>query len=373
MDIDTGLLPAFARGCAVLGSGGGGPVTIARAAALQALEDHGPVRVVQPAELDPELLVMPVGTAGSSAVMSERVGGTDEPVYLRDKIEELYGAPVGAVLASEIGGANGCLAVAWAARVGLPLVDADGMSRAFPRMDQTVMQLRGIAPTPAVLCDERGRTVVVDRVTGGWLERLVRASLEAFGGQVATSEYIMRGDQVAGATALGSVTRAVRLGTRLPDPLVTGKVAETAGSILVEGLGYDQGRLVRVQAGSEFLAVVEDGVPLAVVPDVIAMLDTRTGEVVQAEQVRYGLRVSVVRVPCDPVWHTPEGLRLAGPAAFGLTGLPTPPPPQAPPVPATPETPAGTAFSPSPTASTGSSEPSEPSGPSGPAGREVGA
>ncbi|MEV3985083.1 DUF917 domain-containing protein [Nonomuraea sp. NPDC049758] len=364
MDIDTGLLPAFARGCAVLGSGGGGPVTIARAAALQALEDHGPVRVVQPAELDPELLVMPVGTAGSSAVMSERVGGTDEPVYLRDKIEELYGAPVGAVLASEIGGANGCLAVAWAARVGLPLVDADGMSRAFPRMDQTVMQLRGIAPTPAVLCDERGRTVVVDRVTGSWLERLVRASLEAFGGQVATSEYIMRGDQVAGATALGSVTRAVRLGTRLPDPLVTGKVAETAGSILVEGLGYDQGRLVRVQAGSEFLAVVEDGVPLAVVPDVIAMLDTRTGEVVQAEQVRYGLRVSMVRVPCDPVWHTPEGLRLAGPAAFGLTGLPAPPPPQAPPVPAKPETPAGTAFSPSPTESTG---------PSGRAGREAGA
>jgi DUF917 family protein len=138
---------------------------------------------------------------------------------------------------------------------------------------------------------------------------------------VATSEYVLRGDQVATCTALGSVTRALELGTRLPEPLVTGKVAETAGSILVEGLGADAGRLVRVEAGSEFLAVIEDGEPLALVPDVIAMLDIRTGEVVQAEQVRYGLRVSVVRVPCDPVWHTPEGLRLAGPAAFGLTGL----------------------------------------------------
>ncbi|SDL05374.1 hypothetical protein SAMN05421874_1153 [Nonomuraea maritima] len=324
MDIDTGLLPAFARGCAVLGSGGGGSVAIARAAALQALEDRGPVRVVPAADLDPGLLVMPVGTAGASAVMSERVGGVDEPAYLREKVEELFGVPVGAILASEIGGANGCLAVAWAARVGLPLVDADGMSRAFPRMDQTVMQLRGIAPTPAVLCDERGRTVVIDRVTGAWLERLVRASLDAFGGQVATSEYIMRGDQVAAATALGSVTRAVRLGTRLPDPLVTGKVADTSGSILVEGLGPDAGRLVRIEAASEFPAVVEDGAPLAAVPDVIAVLDSRTGEVLQAEQIRYGLRVAVVRVPCDPVWHTPEGLRLAGPAAFGLAGLVSP-------------------------------------------------
>nr|WP_055503374.1 DUF917 domain-containing protein [Nonomuraea pusilla] len=321
MRIDTGLLPAFARGCAVLGSGGGGPVAIGRAAARQALEDHGPVEVVSPAELDPSLLVMPVGTAGSSAVMSERVGGTEEPVHLRDKIEELFGAPVGAVMASEIGGTNGCLAVAWAARLGLPLVDADGMSRAFPGMDQTVMQLRGVSPTPAVMCDERGRTVVIDHVTGRWLERFVRASLEAFGGQVATSEYVLRGHQVASCTALGSVTRAVRLGERLPEPIVTGKIAEAGGSVLVEGLGPDEGRLVRVEAGSEFLAVIEDGAPVAAVPDVIALLDTRTREVVQTEQVRYGLRVAVLTVPCDPVWHTPEGLRLAGPAAFGLTGL----------------------------------------------------
>ncbi|MFG3442585.1 DUF917 domain-containing protein [Nonomuraea sp. NPDC047897] len=324
MDIDTGLLPAFARGCAVLGSGGGGSVTIGRAAALQALEDHGPVRVVAPADLDPGLLVMPVGTAGSSAVMSERVGGTEEPVHLRDKIEELFGVRVGAVMASEIGGANGCLAVAWAARLGLPLVDADGMSRAFPGMDQTVMELRGIPATPAVLCDERGRTVVIEHVTGRWLERYVRASLEAFGGQVATSEYVLRGDQVATATALGSVTRAVRLGTALPEPLITGKVAEAAGSILVEGLGRDQGRLLRVEAGSEYLAAIEDGRPVAAVPDVIALLDTRTREVVQTEQIRYGLRVSVLRVPCDPIWYTPEGLRLAGPAAFGLSGIPAP-------------------------------------------------
>ncbi|MGV9307090.1 DUF917 domain-containing protein [Nonomuraea sp. NPDC003727] len=323
MRIDTGSLPAYARGCAVLGSGGGGPVTIARAAALQALYDHGPVRVVQPGELDPELLVMPVGSAGSSAVMSERVGGTDEPVHLRRQIEQRYGTPAGAVLASEIGGANGCLALAWAARLGLPLVDADGMSRAFPRMNQTVMELRGISATPAVMCDGRGRTVVIEHVDGRWLERLVRAALEPFGGQAATTEYVMRGHQVASATALGSVTRALRLGTELPAPLVSGKIAET-GSIVIEGLGADLGRLVRIEAGTEFLAVLEDGAPLAVVPDVIALLDARTGEVVDTEHVRYGLRVSVVRVPCDPVWYTEEGLRLAGPEAFGLTGLAVP-------------------------------------------------
>ncbi|MFD9946308.1 DUF917 domain-containing protein [Nonomuraea sp. NPDC059023] len=327
MDIDTDTLPAFARGCAVLGSGGGGTVAIARVAAMQALEDHGPVHVVQAGDLDPDLLVMPAGTAGSSAVMLERVTGTEEPVHLRDKVEALYGTRVGALMASEIGGANGCMAVAWAARLGLPLVDADGMSRAFPGMNQTVMQLRGIAPTPAVVCDERGRTLVIEHVTGRWLERLVRSSLEAFGGQVASTEYVLRGRQVATATALGSVSRAVHLGTELPAPLITGKIAEAADGIIVEGLGADQGRMVRLEAGSEFLAVLEDGRPLACVPDVIALIDTRTGEVLQVQQVRYGLRVGVVRLLCDPIWYTTEGLRLAGPEAFGLTGLQSPPPP----------------------------------------------
>ncbi|GAA2868281.1 DUF917 domain-containing protein [Streptosporangium fragile] len=323
MDIDTEVLPAYARGCAVLGSGGGGPVSITRAAARQALEAHGPVRVVQPSDLDPDALVMPCGNVGTSHVAVERIGGVAEASYLRDAVEKLHGSPVAALMPSEIGGANGCAAVAWAACLGLPLVDADGMGRAFPRMDQTVMELRGISPTPAVLCDERGRTVVIDHVDGRWLERLVRASLEAFGGQAASSEYALRARQVPGATVVGSVTRAVELGRRLPDPLISGKVAAVEqGTTLVEGLGGDAGRLVRLEAHNEYLAALEDGELLAAVPDVIAVLDARSGETVQTDQVRYGMRVHVVPLPCDPVWHTPEGLRLAGPEAFGLTGLP---------------------------------------------------
>ncbi|MER5426259.1 DUF917 domain-containing protein [Streptosporangium roseum] len=325
MDIDNELLPAYARGCAVLGSGGGGSVSMMRAVAAQALEEHGPVRVVQPEELDPGALVMPCGSVGTSAVQVERIGGRGEPAYLREQVEKLHGSRVEALMPSEIGGANGCVAVAWAAYLGLPLVDADGMGRAFPRMDQTAMELHGISPTPAVLCDERGRTVVIDNVDGRWLERLARVALEAFGGQMASSEYVLRAAQVRASTVTGSITRAAGLGENLPTPLLTGKVATVeGGSILVEGLGADGGRLIRIEAQSEYLAVFEDGDLLAAVPDIIALLDTRSGDAVQVEQLRYGLRVGVVRLECDPVWRTPAGLRLGGPEAFGLSGLPGP-------------------------------------------------
>lgn len=334
MHMDAGALADFARGCAVLGSGGGGPADVTLPVAGQAIEECGPVRVVDPSGLPDDALVMPVGLVGSPAVAAERIGGRDEPARLRARFEDLHGAPVAAVMSSEIGGLNGCAAVAWAARLGLPLLDADSMGRAFPRMDQNVLELAGLRPCPAVLVDEHGRTVVVDGVDGAHLERFARATLDAFGGRAASADYPLTAGQAARHAVTGSVTRALALGRgEGPEPLLTGKVSsvrryatrdadgDDATAVLLEGAGPDAGRLVLVEARSEFVAALEDGTALAVVPDVIALVDVRTGWAVPVEEVRYGLRVHLVTLPSAPVWYTPEGLRLAGPSAFGLPGL----------------------------------------------------
>ncbi|MFG3552526.1 DUF917 domain-containing protein [Streptomyces sp. NPDC047725] len=375
MHLDAGALTDFARGCAVLGSGGGGAVAATYAVAEYAIEECGPVRVVSPATLDADALVMPLSTLGTSAVAAERIGGRGEPARLRDYVERVHGRPVAAVMSGEIGGLNGCLAVAWAARLGLPLLDADSMGRAFPRMDQNVLELAGVRPGPAVLADERGRTLVVDRVDGVHYELLARAAVDVLGGRAIASDYPLTAGQAAAHAVQGTVTQAVCIGrrlaetvdgssgthsaatptgpagprgpgappmspahqarsdaaSRLPVSRLTAKVssvqrmthADGGGTIevLLEGIDTDTGRLVLVEARSEFVVALEDGRPLALVPDVIALVDVATGEPVPAEEVRYGLRVRLLTLPSAPVWYTPEGLRLAGPEAFGLHGL----------------------------------------------------
>lgn len=334
MHVDAGALADFARGCAVLGSGGGGPADVTLPVAAQAIEERGPVPVVDPARLPADALVMPVGLVGSPAVAAERIGGRTEPARLRARFEALHGAPVTAVMSSEIGGLNGCVAVAWAARLGLPLLDADSMGRAFPRMDQNVLELAGVRPCPAVLADEHGHTVVIDDVDGAHLERFARAAVVAFGGRAASTDYPLTAGRAARHAVTGSVTRALALGRgEGPAPLLTGKVSsvrryatedadgDDAATVLLEGTGPDAGRLVLLEARSEFVAALEDGTPLAVVPDVIALVDVATGWAVPVEEVRYGLRVRLVTLPSAPAWYTPAGLRLAGPAAFGLPGL----------------------------------------------------
>jgi DUF917 family protein len=108
--------------------------------------------------------------------------------------------------------------------------------------------------------------------------------------------------------------------------LVTGKVADVErrttkgfvrGSVVVEGLGDDNGRLVRLELQNENLVAIEDGGVLASVPDLISVLDTQTADAIATERVRYGQRVTVIALRCDPVWRTERGLRAAGPRAFG--------------------------------------------------------
>lgn len=361
MYLDAGAVADFARGCAVLGSGGGGPVGHRRALAEQAIEECGPVRVLPPAALPADALVMPVSMVGSPAVEAERIGGRGEPARLRERVEKVHGRPVAAVLCGEIGGLNGCVALAWAARLGLPLLDADSIGRAFPRVDQNVLEIAGVRPGPAVLADEWGRTVVLDHVDGPHFELLARAAVDAFGGRAASCDYSLTAGEAAAYAVAGSVTQALLIGRelggrsgapgdanathgtdggpasdageaarRLPVRRLTGKVvsvrrggAETGDetAVLVEGTGPDADRLVLLECRSEFVAALENGGPLALVPDVIALVDTATGDAVPVEEIGYGRRVHLLTLPSAPAWYTAAGLRLAGPAAFGLTGL----------------------------------------------------
>src|SRR5215470_2843352 len=174
--LDPDSLRALSRGCAVLGAGGGGDTHIALLQALQATEDHGPAPLVDLDELPDDSLIMPCGGIGAPTVSMEKIENGNEGERLREELEFLTGRKVAALMASEIGGGNGVLPVAWAAAMGLPVVDADGIGRAFPEIPQVAMHLAGIPASPAVITDERGNLVVFRTISGPWMERLERAA-----------------------------------------------------------------------------------------------------------------------------------------------------------------------------------------------------
>jgi DUF917 family protein len=338
LSLDT--LDDHARGCAILGTGGGGDTYASVLAARAALAEFGPVDVLALDRLDADALILPVSGWGAPTVGIEKLPSGEEGATLVRMAERWYGRAVDALMIGEIGGGNGVEPVGWAARLGLPLVDADGMGRAFPEGDMASMHVAGVSASPAFFADERGNGVVASPQDAQWLERIARALVVAFGGAVAGADHPMDAATARRATVLGSVTLATSIGaalrtagldgvldvtggTRLVSGTVTDVDRRTAGgfargTVTVEGTGDDASRGVIVHVQNENLLAEEAGAPLAMVPDLITICDEGSNEAIPTERIRYGQRVVVIGIPCDPVWRTTDGLRIVGPARFGF-------------------------------------------------------
>jgi DUF917 family protein len=333
---------ALALGCAVLGTGGGGHTYEGELMTAQSLTDSGPVDLVPIDELPDDGIIMPLGNIGAPTVSLEKLPSGDEPGLLRAHIERELGRDVVAIMASEIGGSNGLLPIGWAADMGLPVVDADAMGRAFPEVQMVSMHVAGLPPTLIGMCDVAGNLVTLRATTGEWAERIARNVTVAFGGTSVMADYVLTVKEFRGAVIEGSVSRALAIGRAMlsasDDPvagltaelgaerLIDGKIVDVErrttggfvrGSAVVEGTGADSGRLLRLEIQNEFLAAFEDGEVRACVPDLITVVDSQTGGAVATELLRYGQRVTVLAFACDPLWRTPRGLEVAGPRAFG--------------------------------------------------------
>src|SRR5262249_35291963 len=164
----------------------------------------------------------------------------------------------------------------------------------------------GIPVCPAVLTDERGNLVVYRTISESWAERLARAAAVEFGGAAARTGHPPppgagggapprdtasgaggRGGGVAGG---GGRPRGAALITELGAfRLVTGKVLDVErhttsgfvrGSVVIEGLEEDAGRLIRLEVQNENLVALERGRLLGSVPDLITVLDSETADAI---------------------------------------------------------------------------------------------
>lgn len=344
--IDREAMAAIALGGAFLGTGGGGDPYIGRLLAEQAIDAAGPVDVVDVDSLADDALIVPVGMMGAPTVMLEKLPRGTEAAAALAALERHLGRTADAIFCIEAGGLNSTIPVAVAAATGRPLVDGDGMGRAFPELQMVSMTMHGIATCPMVLADEKGNTVVLEATDNRAAERFARVLTVEMGGAALMALYPMSGAEAKRATLRRSLSLihhvgrviaretadhrhpAARLGRELGGrALFAGRVTDidrrteggfARGTCRLDGLDADAGRRLRVDFQNEFLlARVPDGQVLVSTPDLIVMLDLETGSPITTEQLRFGFRVVVLALPCDPQWRTDHGLELVGPRYFG--------------------------------------------------------
>lgn len=358
-EIGVADLDDIAAGAAILGTGGGGDPYIARLLARQAIGEYGPVTLVDPDEVPDDAAVFPVGMMGAPTVMVEKLPSGAQAGAAVEALASYLGRKPTHVTCTEIGGLNALLPFVAAAHLGLPVIDADGMGRAFPELQMVLPSVFGITASPMSITDEKGNRGIFETADNLWAERLARTATVEMGCRATISLYAMSGAQARQTLVLRTLSLSARVGAvqraaraRHEDP-VTAVVAELGGRELFAGTIVDVGR--RTTGGFARGTARIEGVPAgdaeppsarshtatlefqnenlilsvtgpgsagagdvrATVPDLICTVEADTGVAVTTETLRYGQRVRVFAAPCDPRWSTPAGLALVGPRYFG--------------------------------------------------------
>ena len=145
--IDVADLDDIAVGGAILGTGGGGDPYIGKLMAQQAILKYGPVRMIDVAEIRDDDLVVPCAMMGAPTVMVEKIPQGDEILTAFRKLERFLGKKIGAILCAEAGGLNSTIPFVIGAMTGIPVIDGDGMGRAFPELQMVTFTLHGVSAT----------------------------------------------------------------------------------------------------------------------------------------------------------------------------------------------------------------------------------
>lgn len=343
--IDKQDIEDIAAGAAVLGTGGGGDPHIGRLMALQAIEDYGPIQVISAEDLAEDDLVVPSAMMGAPTVLLEKAPNGREAYESFKMIENYMGQKIKATMPIEAGGVNSMIPLALAAQLQLPVVDIDGMGRAFPELQMTTFYLNGVSATPAVLSDEKGNASLLNTIDNVWTERIARSATVEMGGSVMMSIYPMTGRQIKPNGIRDVLKLEKKIGQSLReapsdnrDPvaevlsltsgyeLFKGKVVDVdrktdagfaKGTATIEGIDRYKNETLRLDFQNEMLVARRDGRVICSTPDLICALDVETGQPYTTESLKYGTRCYVVGLPCHSQWRTEKGIAACGPRYFG--------------------------------------------------------
>ena len=345
-------LADLATGAAFLGTGGGGDPYIGHQMARACLDEGLVIEVIDPADLADNDLVIPTAMMGAPTVLVEKIPSGQEAITAFRRLETHLGRKAAATMPIEIGGINSTIPLVVGARLGLPVVDADGMGRAFPELQMETFAVHGIPGCPMAVANEWGDTALIDTRDNRMMEWLARGVAIRMGGAAYIAEYSMTGADVRRTAIPNTLTLAIRIGRVLREAreahvnpfeallaylpqtiysygrvIFTGKIADigrttrngfSMGTARIEAMG-NPADILTIDIQNENLIARRNGRVAALVPDLICVMDSETAEPITTEALRYGQRVTVIAVSVPAIMSSPEALETFGPAAFGLT------------------------------------------------------
>lgn len=332
-------LKALALGCGLLGSGGGGNPANDLLIAQYALKTYGPVELLSLNEIANDVIVIPIAFMGAPLIATEKLPSGREFETIIENVTK-HGKKI-VLMCAEIGGANGLCTLAIAAKMRLPVLDADTVGRAFPQLQMSSCNLHGVSTSLSYFADSLGNLVTLQAKNSKALERIGRHISISMGSSCAIAMYLMDGKKAKTSVISGTVSLALKLGREIIDSKKVGidpckSIIELMqGEHLIKGVvtdvsqeikdGFLQGRVVistglrqvELKYQNEFLLAQENNEVIATTPDILTLIESESKIPITTDALRYGLKVDLICLSSPKIWTTKAGLALVGPKVFG--------------------------------------------------------
>ncbi|HWQ57736.1 MAG TPA: DUF917 domain-containing protein [Clostridia bacterium] len=351
----------FLTGCAFYGTGGGGNTAAGRASLTRCLEQGYDITLMRPEEIDDDALYCSVFFMGSIAPKTEEVlremerGGYTERKYVLEDIligavrslEQFLGRKVSGLVIVEPGGSNAACCMAAGYKMDMPVLDGDPVGRAVPEMMQGPLAMQGKNCLPAVYFDSWGNSNVTIEASGyPAMERIGKFLSQASYGEMAEAGYVLEGREVRKILIPNTLSRAWRVGQAINraaeegrDPLAAaaeasgGRVVAMGtlrevktrdadgyywGTYIIEGEGAYAGNAYKVWFKNENHILWINDAPAVTSPDLITLLNAKTGAPILNTFLKEGERVGIVTNPSDPFYMCDKAVEVFGPRAFGF-------------------------------------------------------
>jgi DUF917 family protein len=351
------------EGLAFLGTGGGGSPAFGRAIIENDLRRGRIYHLIDPDDVPDNAQVVSGGIIGSvkavdTAAIDEIIGRWEEQFELLlalRTMEGLLGKNVDYIVPFELGGLNTPVMLSLGARVGIPVIDGDGLGRAAPETQMTSFYGHGIAITPMPLVDTQNNVIIVKNTGDAFFpDKLGRWVVTNSEGMGANSHYPMDGRTLKSSVIPRTITKALELGRALlqarerGDPplvvakeLVNGHLLLERGRIkeikedesggflrrlvLVEGAKGDKGKEVELTIKNEVMLCRAAGREVCIFPDLTIIADPDTGRGLMSSELKVGQEIGIILAPCHPRLREglahPQRRRAFSPARFGCADL----------------------------------------------------
>ena len=347
------------RGCTFMGTGGGGDPQVG-IAWLKAARDEGiEIAWVTHTEIPDEAWTVCPFLMGSIAPLSEEAKrrmqhlGLTKEAYKSIQaesvrlLEQHMDVKIGAIVAIELGGSNTPGAIVAAARLGIPAVDGDYTGRAIPEIPQTTPYLNDLPLWPISSVDSYGNLCVIKESVGYEMaERIGKFLAAASFGLAAQAGFLFKGRDMKRVVIPGTLSSCLKIGRTIRESRDAGSdpvkeiVSNLDGRLLFEGEvskkewedkeGYYWGTHTvsgkEGFSGSEFKIWFKNEnhvswlneEPYVTSPDMLIVVDRKTGEPYANSAIAEGQHVAVIGLPAIEQFRSTKGIDILGPKHFGF-------------------------------------------------------